>query len=104
MDVARQRAQEKAAALRPRAFILELTKGCNLRCGYCYYAQRQDAYDPKRVMSPEVALRSVDVLFDEAPPGERVHVHVILPGIEPFVGHVDQVIVPAGGRVLVPKL
>ena len=42
--------------IRPRAFTLELTKGCNLRCGYCYYAAREDAYDPSNAMSHEVAM------------------------------------------------
>ena len=46
-----------------RALTLELTKGCNLRCGYCYYAEREDAYQPATRMSAEVAAQSVDLLF-----------------------------------------
>ena len=36
--------------MRPRAFTLELTKGCNLRCEYCYYSARENAYDPSTRM------------------------------------------------------
>ena len=54
----------QARAVKPRAFALELTKGCNLRCGYCYYADRNEAYDPKARMTREVAERSVDLLLE----------------------------------------
>ena len=60
----------EAASIKPRAFSLELTKGCNLRCGYCYYAAREEAYDPGTAMSPEVAEQSVELLLHEAAPGE----------------------------------
>jgi len=72
-----------AHALRPRAFALELTKGCNLRCGYCYYAGREEAYDPKTRMSREVAYQSVEMLLRDGPPGEPVHVHFF--GGEPLL-------------------
>lgn len=73
----------EARAIRPRAFTLELTKGCNLRCGYCYYAQREAAYDPKTAMTEEVAEQSVEVLLKEGPPGEPVHLHFF--GGEPLL-------------------
>ncbi len=66
---------ERALAIRPRAFTLELTKGCNLRCGYCYYAQREAAYAPSVTMSPETAARSVDLLIEQSRPGETLHRH-----------------------------
>ncbi len=69
--------------MRPRAFTLELTKGCNLRCGYCYYAQREEAYDPRTRMSDEVAERSVELLLAEGPPGEPIHLHFF--GGEPLL-------------------
>lgn len=72
-----------AQAIRPRAFALELTKGCNLRCGYCYYAGREDAYDPKTRMSREVAYQSVDLLLRDGPEGEPAHVHFF--GGEPLL-------------------
>jgi uncharacterized protein len=72
----------KADAVRPRAFSLELTKGCNLRCGYCYYAARENAYDPATAMSVEVAERSVELLLEQAAPGEPVHLHLF--GGEPL--------------------
>jgi len=74
---------EAARAVKPRAFTLELTKGCNLRCGYCYYAQREDAYDPRTRMSPEVAEGSIDLLLAESEPAEPVHVHFF--GGEPLL-------------------
>jgi uncharacterized protein len=76
-------AAARAQAMRPRAFSLELTKGCNLRCGYCYYAARDDAYDPRETMSADVAERSIDMLLREGPPGEAVHVHLF--GGEPLL-------------------
>jgi len=69
--------------MRPRALALELTKGCNLRCAYCYYAEREDAYDPKTRMSAEVARQSVDLLLEEGPVDEPVHLHFF--GGEPLL-------------------
>ncbi len=66
-----------------RALTLELTKGCNLRCGYCYYAQREDAYQPSKRMTVEVAEQSVDLLIREAPPGDTIHLHFF--GGEPLL-------------------
>jgi len=74
---------EAARALKPRAFALELVKGCNLRCGYCYYAGREDAYDPKTRMSREVAERSVEVLLAEGPHDQPAHLHFF--GGEPLL-------------------
>jgi uncharacterized protein len=74
---------EAARAIQPRAFALELTKGCNLRCGYCYYAGREQAYDPRTRMSREVAYRSVELLLGDGPEGEPVHVHFF--GGEPLL-------------------
>ena len=74
---------EAARALKPRAFALELVKGCNLRCGYCYYAGREDAYDPKTRMSREVAERSVEVLLAEGPLDQPAHLHFF--GGEPLL-------------------
>jgi uncharacterized protein len=73
----------QARAVKPRAFALELTKGCNLRCGYCYYADRSEAYDPKTHMTREVAERSVDLLLEQGPAGEPVHIHFF--GGEPLL-------------------
>jgi len=73
----------RAAAIKPRAFSLELTKGCNLRCGYCYYAAREHAYDPRTRMSPEVAEQSVELLMREAEVGAPIHLHLF--GGEPLL-------------------
>ncbi len=72
-----------ARAIRPRAFALELTKGCNLRCGYCYYAGREDAYQPATTMAPATAEAAVETLLREGPPGEPVHLHFF--GGEPLL-------------------
>lgn len=72
-----------SAEIKPRAFTLELTKGCNLRCGYCYYAAREDAYDPRDSMSRAVAERAVDVLLEQARADEPIHVHLF--GGEPLL-------------------
>lgn len=68
---------------RPRALALELTQGCNLRCGYCYYGNREDAYDPKNAMSRETARRAVDRLFGDARGDEVPHLHLF--GGEPLL-------------------
>lgn len=67
----------------PRALALELTKGCNLRCGYCYYATRENAYDPRTAMTVETAERSVDMVLDQGPPEEPAHLHLF--GGEPLL-------------------
>ena len=74
---------EEARGAKPRAFTLELTKGCNLRCGYCYYAEREDAYDPRTRMSEEVAEQSVETLLRDGPDGEPIHLHLF--GGEPLL-------------------
>ncbi len=80
---ARSTVAAAARAVQPRAFALELTKGCNLRCGYCYYAGREEAYDPKTRMSREVAFQSVELLLRDGPEGQPVHVHYF--GGEPLL-------------------
>src|SRR5262249_4739259 len=72
-----------AAALKPRALALELTKGCNLRCGYCYYAERERPYDPKTRMTSEVARQSVELLLRDGPPDQPLHLHFF--GGEPLL-------------------
>ncbi len=78
-----RQAQEEARGVSPRAFALELTKGCNLRCGYCYYAGRDDAYDPRTRMSEEVALQSVERLLADGSAEAQVHLHFF--GGEPLL-------------------
>ncbi len=64
-----------------RAFTLELTKACNLRCGYCYYAVREDAYSPAQRMDKEVAEKSVDMLVKSQ--SSELHIHFF--GGEPLL-------------------
>ncbi len=87
-------------AWKPRAFALELTQGCNLRCGYCYYAERDVPYDPRKRMSVEVAERSVDMLFAEGSedPAQPIHLHFF--GGEPLLNFplLQHVVAYAEGR------
>ena len=74
----------QAQAVKLRSFALELTKGCNLRCGYCYYADRPDAYQSSTRMSPEVAEQAIEVLLEQGEVGgEPVRVHFF--GGEPLL-------------------
>jgi uncharacterized protein len=75
--------RSRARAIRPRAYALELTKACNLRCGYCYYAQRKEAYAPSERMSPETAEAAILSLFAESDPKDPLHVHFF--GGEPLL-------------------
>lgn len=72
-----------AQDIKPRAFSLELTKGCNLRCGYCYYAARDEAYDSRTKMSEDTAEQSVETLLRESDPGVTIHLHLF--GGEPLL-------------------
>jgi uncharacterized protein len=54
-----------------RAFSLAVAQKCNLGCTYCY-AQQGSFGGPPRAMPLEVALASVERLFRDVPPGERV--------------------------------
>lgn len=74
---------ETAGRAPVRALTLELTKGCNLRCGYCYYAEREDAYQPATRMTADVAAQSVDLLFDDTSHDDAVHLHFF--GGEPLM-------------------
>jgi len=73
----------QARAVKPRAFALELTQGCNLRCGYCYYAERETPYDPRTRMSRAVAEAAVERLLADGPPDQPAHLHFF--GGEPLL-------------------
>ena len=51
--------------------VLNVTTGCNLGCSYCY---KEDLTSPKaaKTMTPDDALRSVDLLMAESGKAERV--------------------------------
>jgi uncharacterized protein len=55
-----------------RALSLAIAQRCNLGCSYCYASQGDFGGVPKN-MSAEVALRAVNFLFADAPPGSRVN-------------------------------
>jgi uncharacterized protein len=65
-----------------RAISLAIAQKCNLGCTYCY-AMQGDFGGPPKNMSAEVALRSVDLLFEDAPPGSRVNLAFL--GGEPLL-------------------
>ena len=75
MSSSREPVRLQASAIKPRALTLELTKGCNLGCHYCYYATRQNAYDPSTRMSADVAEQSITLLLDDGPEDEPLHIH-----------------------------
>ena len=66
-----------------RALSLAVAQVCNLGCTYCY-AQQGDFGGTSKAMPVEVALASVDRLFGDAAPGERVNLAFL--GGEPLVG------------------
>ena len=65
-----------------RALSLAIAQKCNLGCSYCYASQGDFGGSPKN-MSAEVAIRAVDLLFSEAPPGSRVNLAFL--GGEPLL-------------------
>ncbi len=65
-----------------RALSLAVAQKCNLGCTYCY-AQEGDFGGTARNMPLEIARQSVQRLFEEAAPGERVQLAFL--GGEPLV-------------------
>jgi uncharacterized protein len=63
--------EEIPAAPPVRALSLAIAQKCNLGCSYCYASQGDFGLSPKN-MSAEVAIRAVNLLFADAPPGSRV--------------------------------
>jgi uncharacterized protein len=65
-----------------RALSLAIAQKCNLGCSYCYASQGDFGASPKN-MSADVAIRAVDLLFSEAPPGSSVNLAFL--GGEPLL-------------------
>lgn len=65
-----------------RAISLAIAQKCNLGCTYCYAKQGDFGGTPKN-MPLEVALRAIDLLFADAPPGSRVNLAFL--GGEPLL-------------------
>lgn len=67
--------------------VMYLTEECNLRCTYCFVEKR-----PRR-MSPETALRTVDLFMERDVAGSEYRLQLSLFGGEPFleVELIDQV-------------
>jgi uncharacterized protein len=65
-----------------RALSLAIAQKCNLGCSYCYASQGDFGGSPKN-MPAEVALRAVNLLFADAPPGSRVNLAFL--GGEPLL-------------------
>lgn len=59
------------SAPRMHALSLAVAQKCNLGCTYCY-AREGSFGGPAKNMSAEVALRAVDLLFQDAGPGDNV--------------------------------
>jgi uncharacterized protein len=60
------------AGLKVRALSLAIAQSCNLGCSYCY-AQGGEFGGSAKAMSLETACKSVDLLFSQVSPGERVN-------------------------------
>ena len=78
-----------------RALSLAVAQKCNLGCTYCY-AQGGEFGGPARNMDLEIALASVERLFEQARPGERVNLAFL--GGEPLINR--EVIVAATRHAL----
>jgi uncharacterized protein len=65
-----------------RSISLAVAQKCNLACTYCY-AQQGEFGGAAKNMPLDVALRSVDLLLNDAAPGERFNVAFL--GGEPLV-------------------
>lgn len=76
--------------------------------GRCPYAQDETRGDPPLRASLSNARGTLVGFWTREPPGvlthhdSNVHVHIVMPGPEGLVAHVDAVRVLAGSRVLVP--
>lgn len=70
------------AAMTVRTLSLAVAQKCNLACSYCY-AQEGGFGNPVMSMADETALASVDRLFADAKPGERVNLAFM--GGEPLI-------------------
>jgi uncharacterized protein len=72
-----------------KTLILHVTEACNLRCAYCYHAEggkggEQEEHRPAGLaMSPEMAERAVDFLFEES--GALDEVVIVFFGGEPLL-------------------
>jgi uncharacterized protein len=49
-----------------KTLILHVAESCNLRCRYCYHAEKENGQGPQRQMSRDVAVRAVDFLFERS--------------------------------------
>ena len=49
-----------------KTLILHVDESCNLRCRYCYHAEKGNGQGPRRRMSRNVAIRAVDFLFERS--------------------------------------
>ncbi|HTN92740.1 MAG TPA: radical SAM protein [Sorangium sp.] len=75
------RLDEVPATGAPNAVTLNVAQACNLACGYCYADEGKFGGDA-RLMSEEVAFRTIDRLIDEA---SSPRVTVGFMGGEPFL-------------------
>lgn len=84
LDPAARRVTDDAPVSMPvRSLSLAVAQKCNLACTYCYAEAGSFGGEPKN-MDPEAAKASVDLLFRDVSPGERVSLAFL--GGEPLVG------------------
>jgi uncharacterized protein len=73
--------EQKALPL--KTLVLHVTDSCNLACTYCYQSSQGRPSKSTEAMSPEVARRSVDFLFDHS--GNLEEVVLVFFGGEPLL-------------------
>jgi len=67
-----------------KTLVLHLTEACNLGCHYCYHSQPGHAFRKnRRTMSPKVAQRAIDFLFEHS--GSLEEVVLVFFGGEPLL-------------------
>ena len=80
----RTRQKESAPTHVPlKTLILHVAESCNLRCRYCYQADKGNGRESQRHMSRDVATRAVDFLFERSGPIEDLV--LVLFGGEPLL-------------------
>jgi uncharacterized protein len=73
---------EPPVSMPVRSLSLAVAQKCNLACSYCYAQEGSFGSEPKN-MEHAAAIRAVDLLFQEAKPGESVNLAFL--GGEPLV-------------------
>lgn len=65
--------------------VLQVTRGCNLRCSYCPFSQKNDhtRHHSNEMMSEKVAIRAIDYLYEHSVDSKQISLGFY--GGEPFL-------------------